>query len=64
VDELVELLPDRSVIDGELVALARGRGGEPGQDFNRLLRTIFAAPTTASASWSLTRCSPGSTRRS
>jgi bifunctional non-homologous end joining protein LigD len=41
VDELAELLPDRSVIDGELVALARGPGGEPGQDFNRLSRTIF-----------------------
>jgi bifunctional non-homologous end joining protein LigD len=41
VDDLVELLPDRSVIDAELVALARGRGGEPGQDFNRLSRTIF-----------------------
>jgi ATP-dependent DNA ligase len=40
-DELVELLPDRSVIDGELVALARGPGGEPGQDFNRLSRRIF-----------------------
>jgi bifunctional non-homologous end joining protein LigD len=41
VDELAELLPDRSIIDGELVALARGPGGEPGQDFNRLARTIF-----------------------
>jgi ATP-dependent DNA ligase len=41
VDELAELLPDRSVIDGELVALARGRDGEPGQDFDRLSRTIF-----------------------
>ena len=40
-DELVELLPDRSVIDGELVALARDPRGKPGQDFNRLWRTVF-----------------------
>lgn len=40
-DELVELLPDRSVVDGELVALASGPQGEPGQDFNRLWRTVF-----------------------
>ena len=40
-DELVELLPDRSVIDGELVALAPGPQGKPGQDFNRLWRTVF-----------------------
>ena len=42
-DELAELLPDRSVIDGELVALAPGLQGEPGQDFNRLWRTVFGA---------------------
>lgn len=34
--ELVELLPDHSIVDGELVALATGARGEPGQDFNRL----------------------------
>jgi bifunctional non-homologous end joining protein LigD len=42
-NELVELLPDGSVIDGELVALAPGPQGEPGQDFNRLWRTVFGA---------------------
>ena len=42
-DELAELLPDRSVIDGELVALAPGPDGEAGQDFNRLWRTVFGA---------------------
>ena len=41
--ELVELLPDRSVIDGELVALAAGPDGQAGQDFDRLSRTIFGA---------------------
>jgi bifunctional non-homologous end joining protein LigD len=40
-DELVELLPDRSVVDGELVALAPGPSGDVGQDFNRLWGTIF-----------------------
>lgn len=40
-DELVELLPDDSVIDGELVALASGPGGRTGQDFNRLWGTVF-----------------------
>ena len=40
-DELVELLPDQSVVDGELVALGRGTGGEVGQDFNRLWGTVF-----------------------
>ena len=40
-EELVELLPDRSIIDGEIVALAPGPQGEPGQDFDRLSRTIF-----------------------
>ena len=39
--ELVELLPDQSVVDGELVALACGPDGEPGQDFNRLWGTVF-----------------------
>ena len=39
--ELAELLPDRSIVDGELVALATGPGGEPGQDFNRLWGTVF-----------------------
>ena len=39
--ELVELLPDHSVVDGELVALATGPRGEPGQDFNRLWGTVF-----------------------
>ena len=39
--ELVELLPDRSIIDGELVALAPDSHGVPGQDFDRLSRTIF-----------------------
>jgi bifunctional non-homologous end joining protein LigD len=41
--ELVELLPDRSVIDGELVALAAGPDGQADQDFDRLSRTIFGA---------------------
>jgi bifunctional non-homologous end joining protein LigD len=40
-DELVELLPDRTVVDGELVTLATGPQGEPGQDFNRLWSTVF-----------------------
>jgi ATP-dependent DNA ligase len=40
-EELVELVPDHSVVDGELVALALGPHGEPGQDFDRLLRTTF-----------------------
>jgi bifunctional non-homologous end joining protein LigD len=40
-DELVELLPDGSVIDGELVALAQGPGGNVGQDFGRLSRVLF-----------------------
>ena len=39
--ELVELLPDHSIVDGELVALASGPAGEPGQDFNRLWGTVF-----------------------
>ena len=39
--ELVELLPDHSIIDGELVALAPGPEGEPGQDFDRLWGTVF-----------------------
>ena len=39
--ELVELLPDHSIVDGELVALATGPRGEPGQDFNRLWGTVF-----------------------
>lgn len=39
--ELVELLPDHSVVDGELIALAPGPHGQPGQDFNRLWGTVF-----------------------
>jgi bifunctional non-homologous end joining protein LigD len=39
--ELVELLPDQSVVDGELVALAPDLHGRPGQDFNRLWDTVF-----------------------
>ena len=39
--ELVELLPDQSVVDGELVALAPDRDGHPGQDFDRLWGTVF-----------------------
>ena len=35
-EELVELLPDRSIIDGEILALTPGPQGEPGQDFDRL----------------------------
>ena len=41
--ELVELLPDRSVVDGELVALGPGPEGAAGQDFDRLSRTVFGA---------------------
>lgn len=39
--ELVALLPDGSIIGGQLVALASDPGGLPGQDFDRLSRTIF-----------------------
>ena len=39
--ELVELLPDQSVVDGELVALAPDLHGHPGQDFNRLWGAVF-----------------------
>jgi hypothetical protein len=61
--ELVELLPDHSVVDGELVALACGPGGEPGQDtWSRWTRTTIRRPvagpvaiTTSAASgcWAL-----------
>ena len=39
--ELADLLPDGSVVDGELVALASDPHGAAGQDFDRLFRTIF-----------------------
>jgi hypothetical protein len=36
-------LPGDSIVDGELVVLASGPDGEPGQDFNRLWGTVFGA---------------------
>lgn len=40
--ELAALLPDDSVVDGELIALARGAGGQVGEDFNLLFQTLFS----------------------
>lgn len=41
VAELVELLPEGTSVDGELVALTAGKDGRPGQDFARVGRTVF-----------------------
>lgn len=39
-------LPDDSVLDGELVALAPGADGRPGQDFNQLSGAVFGRHPT------------------
>ncbi len=39
--DLRELLPEATLVDGELVALARAGDGQVGQDFNRLGQTVF-----------------------
>ncbi|MDP8909340.1 MAG: hypothetical protein M3N47_09555 [Chloroflexota bacterium] len=39
--DLAELLPDGTLVDGELVALASAADGQVGQDLNRLGQTVF-----------------------
>lgn len=39
--KLGELLPDASLVDGELVALASATDAHVGQDFHRLGQTVF-----------------------
>ncbi len=53
--ELGELLPDATLIDGELVALASAANGHVDQDFYRLGQRCLAATTTRSPSWSSMR---------
>ncbi len=49
--ELVERLPDRSIVDGELVVLAAGPDGETGQDIARLSRTVFGSGSDQLRGW-------------
>jgi ATP-dependent DNA ligase len=41
VSELCQLVPDGTLVDGELVALGRAANGDVGQDFDRIGPTVF-----------------------
>ena len=41
VSELRQLVPDGTLVDGELVALGRAANGDVGQDFDRIAPTVF-----------------------
>ncbi len=56
VAELRELLPDGTLVDGELVAVASSATGQVGQDFNRLGQTVFGRHKDPLTSSSSTRC--------
>jgi bifunctional non-homologous end joining protein LigD len=45
--ELRDLLPHSTVVDGELVVLARAANGDVGQDFNKVGRTVFGRQSHA-----------------
>ena len=45
--ELRDLVPDKTVLDGELVVLARAANGDVGQDFNKVGRTVFGRQSHA-----------------